>query len=70
MGTPEFAVPTLLEISKGGSAPVAVYTRAPARSGRRGLEIRRTPVHSAAEFSWDSCLHTDLLARGRDSEHF
>ena len=49
MGTPEFAVPTLLEISKGGSAPVAVYTRAPARSGRRGLEIRRTPVHSAAE---------------------
>ena len=49
MGSPEFAVPTLLEISKSGRIPVAVYTRAPARSGRRGFEIRRTPVHSAAD---------------------
>jgi methionyl-tRNA formyltransferase len=49
MGTPEFAVPTLLEVSKSGRVPVAVYTRAPARSGRRGLEIRKTPVHSAAD---------------------
>jgi methionyl-tRNA formyltransferase len=49
MGTPEFAVPTLLEISKIGRVPIAVYTRAPARGGRRGLEIRRTPVHSAAD---------------------
>ena len=29
--------------------PVAVYTRAPAQSGRRGLEIRKTPVHSTAD---------------------
>ena len=49
MGTPEFAVPTLLEMSKSGSVPVAVYTRAPAQSGRRGLEIRKTPVHSTAD---------------------
>ncbi len=49
MGTPEFAVPTLMEISKSGRVPVAVYTRAPARGGRRGLEIRRTPVHSVAD---------------------
>lgn len=49
MGTPEFAVPTLLEISKCGQAPIAVYTRAPAQTGRRGLEIRKTPVHSAAD---------------------
>jgi methionyl-tRNA formyltransferase len=49
MGTPEFAVPTLTEISKSGRVPVAVYTRAPARGGRRGLEMRRTPVHSAAD---------------------
>jgi methionyl-tRNA formyltransferase len=48
MGTPEFAVPTLLEMSKSGSEPVAVYTRAPAQSGRRGREIRKTPVHSTA----------------------
>jgi methionyl-tRNA formyltransferase len=49
MGSPEFAVPTLLEISRSGRVPVAVYTRPPARSGRRGLEMRRTPVHSAAD---------------------
>ena len=49
MGTPEFAVPTLLEMSKSGRVPVAVYTRAPAQSGRRGLEIRKTPVHSTAD---------------------
>ena len=35
--------------SKSGRVPVAVYTRAPARGGRRGLEIRRTPVHSVAD---------------------
>jgi methionyl-tRNA formyltransferase len=49
MGTPEFSVPTLLEIAKSGRRLVAVYTRAPARGGRRGLEIKRTPVHSAAD---------------------
>jgi methionyl-tRNA formyltransferase len=49
MGSPEFAVPTLLEMSKSGRMPFAVYTRPPARSGRRGLEIRRTPVHLAAD---------------------
>src|SRR6202042_1152675 len=49
MGTPGVAVPTLIEISKSGRLPNAVYTRAPARGGRRGLEIIRTPVHSAAD---------------------
>jgi methionyl-tRNA formyltransferase len=49
MGTSEFAVPTLLELSENGFVPVAVYTRAPARGGARGLEIRKTPVHLAAD---------------------
>jgi methionyl-tRNA formyltransferase len=49
MGTPEFAVPTMLEILKNGHALAAVYTRAPARGGRRGLEVTKTPVHLAAE---------------------
>ena len=49
MGTPQFAVPTLVEIAKNGHALVAVYTRAPARGGRRGLEIKKTPVHLAAD---------------------
>jgi len=49
MGTPEFSVPTLLEIIENRYELVAVYTRAPSRGGRRGLEIRKTPVHIAAE---------------------
>jgi methionyl-tRNA formyltransferase len=49
MGAPEFAVPTLREIVNSGRRVVAVYTRAPKPGGRRGLEIRKTPVHDAAE---------------------
>ncbi len=49
MGTSEFAVPTLFELSESGFLPVAVYTRAPAPGGPRGLEIKKTPVNLAAD---------------------
>ncbi len=49
MGVPEFSVPTLREVVKSGCRVVAAYTRAPKPGGRRGLEIRKTPVHEAAE---------------------
>ena len=49
MGAPEFAVPTLKAIVSNGHAVVAVYTRVPRPGGRRGLEIKKTPVHDAAE---------------------
>jgi methionyl-tRNA formyltransferase len=49
MGAPEFAVPTLYEIVSEGHAVAAVYTRGPKPGGRRGLEIKKTPVHEAAE---------------------
>ena len=44
MGTPDFAVPTLIELHGGGHDIVAVYTRAPQRAGRRGLELTPSPV--------------------------
>jgi len=44
MGTPDFAVPTLLEIVGAGHDVVAVYTRAPQPAGRRGLELLPSPV--------------------------
>jgi len=47
MGTPEFAVPTLVELVSRGHNIVAVYTRAPAAAGR-GMEERRSPVHETA----------------------
>ena len=49
MGTPEFSVPTLHEISCTENAVVAVYTRPPKPGGRRGLEVKKTPVHEAAD---------------------
>src|SRR5215475_15879636 len=56
MGAPEFAVPTLLELSRSGHVLVAVYTRAPARAGPRGLEMRKTAVHSAADSLGDPVM--------------
>ncbi len=49
MGAPEFAVPTMKEIVNEGHVVAAVYSRAPRPGGRRGLEMRRTPVHEAAD---------------------
>jgi len=43
MGTPDFAVPTLVEIVGRGYEIAAVYTRAPKRAGR-GLDLHETPV--------------------------
>ncbi|WP_234683413.1 methionyl-tRNA formyltransferase [Bradyrhizobium monzae] len=48
MGTPDFSVPTLLELVAHGHEIVAVYTRAPKPGGRRGLQLRPTPVEEAA----------------------
>jgi methionyl-tRNA formyltransferase len=50
MGTPDFAVPTLLELVGAGHEIAAVYTRAPQPAGR-GMELRESPVaHEARKF--------------------
>ena len=48
MGTPDFSVPTLLELVAHGHQVVAVYTRAPKPGGRRGLQLQPTPVEQEA----------------------
>jgi methionyl-tRNA formyltransferase len=48
MGTPEFAVPTLLELATRGHDIAAVYTRAAKPAGRRGLESLPSPVEREA----------------------
>src|SRR5262249_54200169 len=48
MGTPDFAVPTLLEIVGRGHEVVAVYTRAPKPGGRRGLDLTPSPIEREA----------------------
>jgi methionyl-tRNA formyltransferase len=49
MGTPDFAVPTLVELVGGGHEIAAIYTRAPQPAGRRGLELTPSPVAREAE---------------------
>jgi methionyl-tRNA formyltransferase len=48
MGTPDFAVPTLRAILEAGHEVVAVYTQPPRAAGR-GMALRKSPVHRAAE---------------------
>jgi methionyl-tRNA formyltransferase len=48
MGTPDFAVPTLIELAGRGHEIAAVYTRAPKPGGRRGLDLQPTPVEREA----------------------
>jgi len=48
MGTPDFAVPTLSALIGSGHQVVACYSRAPAPAGR-GMTLKRSPVHEAAD---------------------
>ena len=47
MGTPDFAVPTRVELSARGHEIAAVYTRAPKPAGR-GMDVQHTPVEQEA----------------------
>lgn len=49
MGTPDFSVPTLRALHDAGHDIVACYTQPPRPAGRRGLTLKKTPVHDAAE---------------------
>lgn len=48
MGTPDFAVPTLLGVIGAGYAVAGVYTQPPRPAGR-GMAERRSPVHAIAD---------------------
>ncbi len=47
MGTPDFAVPTLIELAAAGHEIAAVYTRAPKPAGR-GMALQPSPVEREA----------------------
>ncbi len=65
MGTPDFAVPTLVELAGRGHEIVAAYTRAPAPAGR-GMDERRSPVHETAARFGIPVLHPASL-KGEDA---
>ena len=49
MGTPEFSVPSLMALVAEGHEVVACYSQPPRPAGRRGLELKKSPVHAKAE---------------------
>ena len=48
MGTPDFAVPTLVQLAAAGHEVVAVYSRA-AKPAGRGMDLQLTPVEREAQ---------------------
>jgi len=69
MGTPDFAVPTLIEIVGRGHEIVAVYTRAPKAAGR-GMELQVTPVEREARRFGLSVLASKTLRTEEAVEQF
>src|SRR4029078_5693981 len=67
MGTPDFAVPTLIEIVGRGHEIVAVYTRAAKPAGRRGLDLTPSAVEREARRVALPVL-TPTTLRGADAE--
>ncbi len=65
MGTPVFAVPVLSELVGQGHEIVAVYTRAPARSGR-GMGETPSPVHALAS-RLGVPVHCPATLKGEDA---
>lgn len=49
MGTPAFSVPTLQALIDAGHEIVACYSQPPRPAGRRGLELKKSPIHETAE---------------------
>lgn len=49
MGTPDFSVPSLVALVEAGHEIVACYSQPPRPAGRRGLELKKSPVHAKAE---------------------
>jgi methionyl-tRNA formyltransferase len=69
MGTPDFAVPTLLEIVGRGHDVAAVYTRA-AKPAGRGMELQPSPVEREARRFGLPVLTPGTLRTGDAQEAF
>jgi methionyl-tRNA formyltransferase len=69
MGTPDFSVPVLEAIHAAGHEIVAVYSQPPRPAGRRGLELKKSPVQQKAE-ALGLSVHTpkSLKAQEQQSE--
>jgi methionyl-tRNA formyltransferase len=69
MGTPDFAVPTLGAILEAGHEVTAVYTQPPRAAGR-GMALRKSPVHQAAETAGLVVATPERLRSAEEQERF
>ncbi|MBD1544742.1 methionyl-tRNA formyltransferase [Roseibium aggregatum] len=69
MGTPDFSVPTLMEIVGQGYEVVACYSQPPRKAGR-GMEVKKSPVHEAAETFGIPVFTPVSLKDGQEQERF
>ena len=60
MGTPAFAVPTLMALHEAGHEIAAAYTQPPRPAGR-GKQLQVSPVHAAAEVLGIPVRHPETL---------
>src|SRR5215207_1284948 len=67
MGTPDFSVPTLLELAGQGHDIAAVYTRAAKPGGRRGLELVLSPVEREVR-RLGFAVHTPASLKSADAQ--
>lgn len=67
MGTPEFSAATLKAIVEAGHEVVAAYSQPPRPAGRRGLELKKSPVHELAENLYIE-VRTPLSLKGDDEQ--
>lgn len=67
MGTPDFAVPTLIELAARGHDIAAVYTRGPKPAGR-GMDMQHTPVEREAR-RLALTVHTPRTLKGSDVQN-
>jgi methionyl-tRNA formyltransferase len=66
MGTPDFAVATLVELAARGHEIAAVYTRPPKPAGR-GMDVQRTPVEQEAR-RLALALHTPRTLKDNEAQ--
>jgi len=69
MGTPDFAVPALQALLKARHEIVAVYTQPPRAAGR-GMALRKSPVHEAADAAGLTVLTPEKLKSKEDQARF
>jgi len=69
MGTPEFSVPTLMEIIGQGHEVVACYSQPPRPAGR-GMDKKKSPVHEAAEAVGIPVFTPKSLKSGEEQQAF